>query len=71
MSFVPEYKLSELSKMAGFDTIYELAEYSCTTRQNLDNWNNTESKQGFLRVVIMGAKVMKAQDIKRRARAQG
>ncbi len=67
MGFVPEYKLSELSKMAGFDTVYELAEYACTTRQNLDNWNNTESKQKFLRVVIMGAKVMKAEHIKRQA----
>lgn len=71
MSFVPDYKLSELSKMAGFNTVDELAEYACTTRQNLDNWNKTESKQGFLRVVIMGAKVMKAQEIKRQANARG
>ncbi len=66
MSFVPDYKLSELSKMAGFDTVDELARYASTTRQNLDNWNKSQSKQGFLRVVIMGAKVLKAQDIKRR-----
>lgn len=67
MSFVPSYKLSELSRIAGFDTVDELAKYACTTRQNLDNWNKTESKQDFLRVVIMGAKVMKAQEIKRQA----
>ncbi|EGR0637491.1 hypothetical protein D8T65_22135 [Vibrio vulnificus] len=71
MSFVPDHKLSELSKMAGFNTVDELAEYACTTRQNLDNWNKTKSKQGFLRVVIMGAKVMKAQEIKRQANARG
>ncbi len=71
MGFVPEYKLSELSKMAGFNTVDELAEYAFTTRQNLDNWNKTKSKQGFLRVVIMGAKVMKAQEIKRQANARG
>ncbi len=65
MSFVPSYKLSELSRIAGFDTVDELAKYACTTRQNLDNWNKTESKQDFLKVVIMGAKVMKAQEIKR------
>ncbi len=35
MGFVPDHKLSELSKMAGFDTVDELAEYACTTRQNL------------------------------------
>ncbi|WP_045418252.1 hypothetical protein [Vibrio owensii] len=70
MSFIPDYKLSELSKMAGFNTVDELAMYACTTRQNLDNWNKTESKQGFLRVVIMGAKVMKAQEIKRQANAR-
>lgn len=57
--------------MAGFDTVDELAKYACTTRQNLDNWNKTESKQGFLRVVIMGAKVMKAQEIKRQANTRG
>ncbi|PML25105.1 hypothetical protein [Vibrio lentus] len=67
MSFVPSYKLSELSRIAGFDTVDELAKYACTTRQNLDNWNKTKSKQDFLRVVIMGAKVMKAQEIKRQA----
>ncbi|PMM60672.1 hypothetical protein [Vibrio lentus] len=67
MSFAPSYKLSELSRIAGFDTVDELAKYACTTRQNLDNWNKTESKQDFLRVVIMGAKVMKAQEIKRQA----
>ncbi|CCN39709.1 hypothetical protein VIBNIFTn2_1110007 [Vibrio nigripulchritudo FTn2] len=67
MTFVPEYKLSELSKMAGFDTVYELAKYACTNRQNLDNWNKDESKQKFLRVVIVGAKVMKAEDIRRQA----
>ena len=70
MSFVPDYKLSELSKMAGFDTVDELARYASTTRQNLDNWNKSQSKQGFLRVVIMGAKVLKAQDIKRRVNTQ-
>ena len=36
MSFVPDYKLSELSKMAGFDTVDELAMYASTTRQNLE-----------------------------------
>lgn len=71
MSFVPEYKLSELSKMAGFNTVDELAEYASTTRQNLDNWNKSKSKQQFLRVVIVGAKVMKAEEIKRQAREQG
>lgn len=71
MSFVPSYKLSELSRIAGFDTVDELAKYACTTRQNLDNWNKTESKQDFLRVVIMGAKVMKAQEIKRQASERG
>ncbi len=71
MSFIPEYKLSELSKMAGFDTVDELAMYACTTRQNMDNWNKTESKQGFLRVVIVGAKHMKAQAIRRQANARG
>ncbi|EHZ7344568.1 hypothetical protein K6O87_004152 [Vibrio vulnificus] len=71
MSFEPEFKLSELSKMAGFDTVDELAKYACTTRQNLDNWNKAESKQGFLRVVITGAKVMKANEIRRRAMTQG
>ncbi len=67
MSFVPEYKLSELSKIAGFNTVDELAEYACTTRQNLDNWNKTENKQGFLRVVIAGAQAMKAHDLRRQA----
>lgn len=67
MSFEPEYKLSQLSRMAGFDTVDELAMYASTTRQNLDNWNKTESKQQFLKVVITGARVMKAQHIKRQA----
>lgn len=71
MSFTPELKLSELSRIAGFDTVDELAKYACTTRQNLDNWNKTESKQGFLQVVIVGAKFMKAQEIKRQANARG
>ena len=71
MGFKSEYKLSDLSKMAGFNTVDELALYACTTRQNLANWHKTEAKQGFLRVVIMGAKVMKAQEIKRQANARG
>lgn len=69
-AFTPIYKLSELSKMAGFDTVDELAEYACTTRQNLSNWNKTKSKQGFLRTVIMGAKAIKAQEIRRQANEQ-
>lgn len=67
MSFAPQYKLSELAMIAGFNDVDELAEYAHTSRQNLNNWNNAENKQAFLKTVIQGARVNKANEIKRQA----
>lgn len=53
--------------MADFTNLDELEKYACTSRQNLNNWNNVREKQAFLRVVIAGAKQMKAFEIKQQA----
>ncbi|MFS1436161.1 MULTISPECIES: hypothetical protein [Vibrio] len=67
MSFSPQYKLSELAIMAGFNDVDELAKYANTSRQNLNNWNNAENKQAFLKTVIQGAQVNKSNEIRRQA----
>lgn len=67
MSFSPQYKLSELAIMAGFNDVDELAKYANTSRQNMNNWNNAENKQAFLKTVIQGAQVNKSNEIRRQA----
>ncbi|AZL83312.1 hypothetical protein EIJ81_00135 (plasmid) [Aliivibrio salmonicida] len=67
MKFTPQYKLSDLAKIAGFNDLYELEKYANTNRQNLHNWNRCEKKQAFLRTVILGAKTNKANEIRRQA----
>ncbi len=67
MSFSPQYKLSELAIMAGFNDVDELAKYANTSRQNMNNWNNAEHKQAFLKTVIQGARVNKSNEIARQA----
>ncbi|CAM3932029.1 MULTISPECIES: hypothetical protein [Vibrio] len=67
MSFTPKYSLADLAKIAGFDDVDEMVKYSCTSRQNLYNWNNREEKQNFLKVVIRGAQAMKSDDIRIKA----
>lgn len=67
MSFIPEFTLKQLSNMAGFHDLDELARYASTSKQNLHNWNKNPNRQAFLQVVIVGAKVMKAQAIKAEA----
>lgn len=53
--------------MAGFNDVDELAKYANTSRQNLNNWNNAENKQAFLKTVIQGAQVNKSNEIRRQA----